>query len=205
MKLLFKLFFLLLISMPGIAQEYVHYNDAVQSCVDTWQHECIDKLSPQEIMIVADMLLLSYQVVQASVIMSQARLVIQSELLNIVTLSINDTFDVRIQAQNNDLTQIKQAVTNIEQAQETMKSACNSLKGFAPLIIKIDPTVIQKFIASFKEVILHWAKTQHETIGQFEQFHEELGSTADLLNQVNCVFQTIIATDPIDQSQLPIA
>jgi hypothetical protein len=202
MKLFSKLLLLLFICIPILAEESVDYTDVIQPCVAAWHNECIDKLSPQEIMIIADMLLLSYQVVQASIIMSQARLMIQSELLQIVTLSINDTFDVRIQAQNNDLTAIKQAVSDIEQAQETMKSACNSLKGFAPLIIKIDPTVIQKFIASFKEVILHWVKSQHETIGELEQFQQELGKTTDLLDQVNAIFQTIIATNPIDHSQL---
>ena len=201
MKLLFKLF-LLFLCLPCIAQQAIDYHNIIQPSVTTWHNECIDKLSTQEVMIIADMLLLSYQVVQASVIMSQARLVIQTELLNIVTLSINDTFDARMQAENNDLSKIKQAVTEIEYAQEKMKFACNKLKGFAPILIKIDPTVIQIFIANFKEVILNWAKNQHETMDEFEHVQEEFSSTANLFAQVKTIFQTIITKNPIEHSQL---
>lgn len=188
--------------MPSIAKQAIDYNMIIQPSVMAWHEACIDKLSTQEIIIIADMLLLSYQVVQASVIMSQARLTIQSELLNIVTLSINDTFAARMQAQNNDLTNIKVAITEIEQAQEKIKHACNAIKGFGPIIIKIDPTVIQIFIANFKDVILNWAKYQQATIDQFQEIQEEFNCTSDLFTQVKNMFQTIINTHPTDHSQL---
>jgi hypothetical protein len=201
MKLLYKLL-LLLLSFPCIAQDSIDYTSMIEPFVYTWHDQCINKLSTQEIIIIADMLLLSYQVVQASVVMSQSRLIMQEELLNIVTLSINDTFDARMQAQNNDLTKIKNAITDIEQAQEKIKSACDALKGFGPILIKIDPTVIQIFIANFKNVILNWAKYQQPTISQFEEIQEEFSNTADLFAQVKNMFQVIINTDPIDHSQL---
>jgi hypothetical protein len=112
-----------------MAQDMVDYHTIIQPRMVIWQDECIAQLSTQEIITIADMLLLSYQVVQASVAMTQARLIIQAELLNIVTLSINDTFDARMQAQNNDLTTIKNAVATIEESQEKIKFACNALNN----------------------------------------------------------------------------
>ncbi len=202
MKLLSKILFLLTISLTCVAQNIVDCNAIIQPCITVWQDECIMQLSTQEIVTIADMLLLTYQVVQASVIMAQARLVIQAELLNIVTLSINDSFDVRIQVQKNDLTNIKNAVTTIEQAQEKIKTACKSLKNFAPLLVNINPTAIQLFISNLKNVILIWAKTQQETVAELKNIKQELITTIDIFSDTTNIFDTIIATEPIEHSQL---
>ena len=202
MKLLSKILFLLTISLTCVAQNIVDCNAIIQPCISVWQDECIMQLSTQEIVTIADMLLLTYQVVQASVIMAQARLVIQAELLNIVTLSINDSFDVRIQVQKNDLTNIKNAVTTIEQAQEKIKIACKSLKNFAPLLVNINPTAIQLFISNLKNVILIWGKTQQETVAELKNIKQELIKTIDIFSDTTNIFDTIIATEPIEHSQL---
>ena len=190
MKLLSKILFLLTISLTCVAQNIVDCNAIIQPCISVWQDECIMQLSTQEIVTIADMLLLTYQVVQASVIMAQARLVIQAELLNIVTLSINDSFDVRIQVQKNDLTNIKNAVTTIEQAQEKIKTACKSLKNFAPLLVNINPTAIQLFISNLKNVILIWGKTQQETVAELKNIKQELIETIDIFSDTTNIFDT---------------
>ena len=202
MKLLSKILFLLTISLTCVAENMVDCNAIIQPCISVWQDECITQLSTQEIVTIADMLLLSYQVVQASVVMAQARLVIQAELLNIVTLSINDSFDVRIQVQKNDLTNIKNAVTTIEQAQEKIKLACKSLKNFAPLLVNINPTAIQLFISNLKNVILIWGKSQQETVTELKNIQQELVATSDIFSDTIHIFDTIIATEPIEHSQL---
>ena len=177
-----------MISFSCPAQDIIDYHAIIQPCVTVWQDESISKLSTQEITILTDVILLSYEVVQASIIMAQARLTIQTELFKIVTLSINDTFDVRIQAQNNDLTNIKNAVSRIEEAQEKIKFACNTLKEFGPLIININPTVIQHFISNLKSVILNWGKAQHQTISDLELIEKELVLDPDtFLNIKNVV------------------
>ncbi len=183
-------------------QDEVDYHAIIQPCITTWQDECIAKLATEDIVTIADMLLLSYEVVQASVIMAQARLVIQSELLNIVTLSINDTFDARMQAQNNDLTEIKNAVSAIEQAQEKIKFACKSLKSFGPLLVKIDPTSIQLFISNLKNVILTWAKTQKNIVTSLENIKQELINNIDIFSDAHEVFNAVISADQIEHSQL---
>lgn len=203
MKLLFKIIYTILFCLPCLAQDkMVDYHNMIQPSVTTWDDTCIKKLSTEEIIVLTDMLLLSYQVVQASVTMSQARLVIQSDLFNIITLSINDTFDVRMQAENNDLTIIKNAVLDIEQAQEQIKSACKTLTNFGPLLINIDPIVIQLFIFNLKTIILNWAKQQHSTMDDFQTVQEEFSSTAHLFKDVKTIFKTIITTDPIEHNQL---
>lgn len=199
MKFLFKIIFLLIINVLCFAQDATDYQAIIQPCATAWNNEYISQLSTQEIITITDMILLSYQVVQSSVIMSQARLIIQSELLNIVTLSINDTFDARMQAQNNDLTVIKKAITDIEQAQENIKFACNTLKKFGPLIININPTVIQSFIFNLKSVILSWAKTQQKTVTDLKLIKLEFIKTPHLLSNISNIFETIASTtNPID-------
>lgn len=201
MKLLSKLFFILTCSYT-LTQDIVDYGNAIQESALTWHHRCLEQLSPQEIIIMADMLLLSYQVVQASMIMSQARLTIQEDLLKIVTLSINDSFDARIQAQSNDLTSIKNAVYKIEQAQEQIKSACDKLQSFGPIIIAIDPTVIQIFILNLKKIILNWSKNQADTLLQLDDIQKSFYNTAEILDEIKIIFQTIVDTDSMDHSQL---
>lgn len=203
MKLLSKIIFLLHIYNLCISQKNnIDYQSLIQPSVTMWQNECINKLSSQEIITIADMLLLSYQVVQASVVMSQAKLIIQSELFNIVTLSINDSLDARLQAENNDLTTIKNAIMTIEQAQESMKFACNTLKGFGPLIIQIDPTTIQIFIANVKTVILNWAKTQESIIIDLEKIEKEFLNTPELFSRVKNIFEDVYLSDKNESYQL---
>jgi hypothetical protein len=167
-----------------------------------WEKECITSISPADLIIIIDTMLLSYQIVQASLIMSKARLKIQSELLNIVTLSINDTFDVGIQIQNNDFTEMKRAILELEQAQEQIKLACIDLKKFIPTLINIDPCTIQILITNFKSVILHWIKTQNETVLNFDQVKQEFITAAHLFSHVNNAYQTIAAAESIEHSQL---
>lgn len=203
MKLLSKIIFLLHSYNLCIAQEHnIDYENLIQPSVIMWQNECIKKLSPQEIVVIADMLLLSYQVVQASILMSQAKLTIQSELFNIVTLSINDTLSVRLQAENNDLTSIKNAIATIEQAQENMKFACNTLKNFGPFIIQIDPSAIQVFIANVKTVILDWAKTQESIIVDLQNIEKELLDTPKLFQRVKDIFEDVYLSDKNESYQL---
>jgi len=178
------------------------YHAMIQPCIATWQDKCIEQLSTQEIATIADMLLLSYQVVQASVTMAQARLVMQEELLKIVTLSINDSFDVQMKVQKNDLSTMKNAITTIEQAQEKMKYACDALKNFGPLLVNIDPTSIQLFISNLKDIMLTWVKTQQKTIVDFKNIKQELVETIDIFTDATNIFDTIIATEVIDHSQL---
>ncbi len=185
-----------------IAQEIQDYDAIIQPYSVIWQDECIMQLSTQEIATIADMLLLSYQVVQASVVMTQARLVIQKELLDIVTLSINDTFDASMQAQNNDLTTIKNAIITIEESQEKIKFACNALKHFGPLVINIDPIAVQSFISNLKDVILQWAKTQQEQVAELEILKEEFITTTNLFGDFKIIFDTIVEADPAKHNQL---
>ncbi len=201
MKIIYKLFLILTCSYT-FTQNIVDYGNIIQESALTWQHTCLEQLSPQEIIIMADMLLLSYQVVQASVIMSQARLTIQEDLLKIVTLSINDSFDARIQAQSNDLSSIKNEVCKIEQAQEQIKSACDKLQSFGPIIIAIDPAVIQIFILNLKKIILKWSQNQADTLLQLDDIQKSFYNTAEILNEIKIIFQTIIDTDSMDHSQL---
>jgi len=198
----FSIIFLLNLPFLLTAKEIINYDAIIYPCVEQWNNDCIAILSPQEIVTITDTILLSYQVIQASLIMSQARLVIQSELFNIITLSINDTFDVRLQAQNNDLTKIKDAVTAIEQAQEQIKFACNALKSFGPLIINIDPSTIQLFISNLKDVILVWSKSQHDTILEFEEVKQEFITTAHLFSNIKNIFDLIACTETTEHSQL---
>ena len=205
MKLLSKIIFLLTLYFPcfaSITSDIIDYRAIIQPCAIIWRNTCIEQLSTEEIVTITDIILLSYQVVQASVIMSQARLTIQSELFNLITLSINDTFDVRLQAQNNDLTNIKHAVTAIEDAQEKIKFACNALKKFGPLIININPTVIQTLISNLKSVILNWAKNQQETVMDLEQVKEDFVTTTHLFSNIKNIYDTINTTDPVEHSHL---
>jgi len=201
MKFLSKIVFFLTVSFACVAQDIVDYHAIVQPYVAIWQDESISKLSTQEIIILTDVILLSYQVVQSSIIMSQARLTIQTELFKIVTLSINDTFDVRIQAQNNDLTNIKTAVTTIEDAQEKIKFACNTLKDFGPLIININPTVIQHFISNLKAVILNWGKSQHQTVFDLELIEKELVIDPHFFSTIKDVLEDKNSTEHNQLSQ----
>lgn len=203
MKLLSKILFALTcIHLTCIAQDMVDNHMIIQPYITVWQDEYIPKLSTQEIIIIADVLLLTYEIVQASVIMAQARLTMQTEILNIVTLSIHDTFDARMQAQNNDLTNIKNAIATIEESQIKIKSACNALKNFGPLLINIDPTVIQIFISNLKDVILSWAKTQQDLVTELEALKEEFITTTNLFSNFKTIFDTIIITNPVEHNQL---
>ena len=202
MKILSKIIFFLTLSLTSVAQDTVDYHAMIQPVIISWKNECIAQLSIQEIITITDVLLLSYQVVQASITIHQARLTIQSELLNIVTLSINDSFDVSMQAQNNDLTIIKNAVIAIEQAQEKMKFACNALINFGPLVINIDPTSIQFFISNLKTFILNWAKNQQKTMTKLGKIKREIVTTMDLFTDVKNIFNTIVTIDPIEHGQL---
>lgn len=208
MKLLFKFIFLLTISFQcsaqniAITRDTITYETIIQPYVTSWENECISQLTTQEILTISDVILLSYQVIEASVKMSQARLVIQAELFNISTLSINDTFDARIHAQNNDLTKIKHAITEIEEAQEKIKSSCDTLKQFGPSLINMNPSTIQLFISNLKDVILHWAKTQQNVIANFEQMKQEFILTPCLFANINTIFETIVSADQIEHSQL---
>ncbi|MBP6870229.1 hypothetical protein KBC04_05075 [Candidatus Babeliales bacterium] len=203
MKPLFNILFLLSFFSLSIAQQHsIDYQDLIQPYVATWQNESIAKLSTQEIITMADMLLLSYQVVEASVVMSQARLIIQTELFNIITLSINDSIDVRLQAQNNDLTAIKKAITVIEQAQDRIKFACNTLKNFGPLLIHMDPSTIQLFIANIKTIILHWAKTQGSIIAGFEEIEHKVVAAPNFFHDVKKVFEDVCQSEKVESYQL---
>ena len=189
-------------SLTCIAKNATDYHAMIQPSITIWQDKCIEQLSTQEIVTIADMLLLSYQVVQASVTMAQARLVIQEELLKIVTLSINDTFDVQMKVQKNDLSTMKNAITTIEQAQEKMKFAYESLKNFGPLLVNIDPTSIQLFISNLKDIMLTWVKTQQKTIVDLKSIKQEFIVTIETFSDAINLFDTIIATDSIEHSQL---
>lgn len=203
MKLLCKVFFLLTIFNFSIAEyNLMKYSAIIKPCVKAWQDECIDKLLPQDIVIIADMLLLSYQVVQSSCIMSQARLIIQTELLKIITLSIDDTLQARLQAENNDLSIIKKEIIAIEQAQEKMKYVCNALKSFGPFIIHIDPAAIQHFIAHVKTVILHWIKTQKTLALDFKEIEQEFTTIPDLFNNVQTIFEKIYFAEKTESFHL---
>jgi hypothetical protein len=170
--------------------------------VITWQKKCIAELSKQELVTITDIMLLSYQVVQASVIMSQARMVIQAELLDIVTLSINDTINAQIQAQSNDLAPIKNAIIAIESAQEKIKFACNALKKFGPLIIHINPIVIQLFISNLKDIILIWSKMQENTITSLEEVHLKLNTNNLLFSDLKNAYISIVSNEILEHSQL---
>jgi len=202
MKLLFKILAMITFSTICTALDVIDHEAAIQPYVNHWKNECISKLSTADIITITDTILLSYQIVQASLIMSRARLVMQSEILNIVTLSINDTFDVSIQVQNNDFSVMKQAILELEQAQEQIKTASTNLKGFIPLLISIDPCTIQILITNFKSILLNWTKTQDETIANFEQVKQELITNAHLFAHVNNMFQTISAAEPTEYHHL---
>ena len=202
MKTLSNFLFLLAISISCLAQDMLDYQAIIQPDVTIWHNECIAQLSHQEIITLTDVLLLTHQVVQSSITIHTARLVIQSELLDIVTLSINDTFDVSMQAQNNDLTRIKKAIHIIEDAQEKMKFACNALTSFGPLLINTNPTVIQFFISHLKTLILYWAKNQQKTITDIECIQQEIVTTIDLFSDVKNTFNTIITTNPVEHNYL---
>ncbi len=202
MKQLFKILALWLCATSSIALPTESYQDLIKSSAQQVHQVCIEKLSTDEIISIVDMLLLSYQIVQASVTMSQARLTMQKELLNIVTLSINDNFDVHIQAENNDLTNIKQAIELIEQSQEQIKSAYGKLKKFGPIVINIDPCIIQMFIANFKNVTLTWAKNQHTTIAEYDLLQDEIMKSMQAFAPIKSVFNNIASSKTIDQSQL---
>jgi len=202
MKTLFNFFALITFVTVCSALESHNHESLIQPYANEWNNRCITQLSTQDIITISHTILLSYEIVQASLIMSQARLIIQEELLKVITLSINDTFDVSVHAQNNDFTKMKRAISDLEQGQEQIKSTCVNLKTFLPLLISIDPSTIQLLISNFKSIILHWVKTQEHILNHLESIKNELSSTSDLFIHVNNMFQSIITTDPIEHSQL---
>lgn len=200
--MLSKLIMLWPLLFTAYTQTMDDYQMMIQPYAIHWHNECISQLSTQDLITITDTILLSFQVVHASIKMSQARLKIQSELFTIVTLSINDTFEARTQAENNDLSGIKQAVQEIQDAQESMKAASHQLTKFGPLLINIHPIVIQNFILNLKDIILNWAKTQHATIIDLEQIQQEFIAITDRFDQVKNIFATITATNETEHHQL---
>lgn len=184
------------------ASQLFDHKILIENHVKNWKNECIAHLSPCNVITITDAMLLSYQIVEASLSMSKARLTIQHELLHIATLSINDTFDIGIQVQNNDFSRMKQAITTLEQAQEKIKRTCVDLKKIIPLMVNIDPLTIQMLIINFKTVILNWVKTQNTTMIHFEQVKQEFITAAHLFAHLNSIYHDITQTESIEHSQL---
>lgn len=202
MKLLYNIFLLVNLSFLCIGQQVTEYHAMMQPYVQLWQEESMGNLSIQELITITDVLLLSYQVAQASCMMALEKLRIQTELFTIVTLAIHDSFDASLQAQNNDFTHIKQSIHTIEQAQEQIKFACNTLKSFGPLLIHCNPAPIQLFIANFKQLIVEWAKSQQITLDELGSLQENFVTTAHYYERLKNIFEEVHTSPIPEQGQL---
>lgn len=176
-------------AQQAIAEEY---QEIITPYVNDWNEKCIAQLSSEDLVTITDILILSYQIIESSIIMSSAKLTMQSEIFNIVTLSINDSIETTVQAQNNDTKPIKEAINNLEIAQEKIKTACKLIQSFTPLLIKITPQVTKTFIKNIKKTILIWASKQTETINDFEDIKQEFITTAHLFANIRNIFDEII-------------
>lgn len=170
----------------------LQYQEIIAPYVHDWNEQCIEQLSTEEIITITDIMLISYQIIDASIIMSSAKLCMQSEIFNIVTLSINDSIETTVQAQNNNTQKLKDSIIELEDAQEVIKRACNLLKTLAPSLIKIAPEVTKKFIKNIKKSILMWASKQTETINDFEDIKQEFVKAANLFANIKSIFDEII-------------
>jgi hypothetical protein len=170
--------------------------------VNSWQTELEMHSSLQNTITITELLLSSYQIIQASIQMAQAKTKIQTEILNITTLSLNDTFDTIFQAQNNDTQPLKIAIQQLEQGQEQIKHACKILQNFGPQLITIHPSIIKQFINNFKKVILIWAAQQNDFITEFELVKNEFLATAHQFDDVKKIFEVIVASHNFDNNYL---
>ncbi|MGZ6251365.1 MAG: hypothetical protein ACXWL2_05010 [Candidatus Chromulinivorax sp.] len=203
MKLLvYKFIFFLPLFFYIKIQAFTNYEAIITPYAEKWKIAYVQTVPTEQLIILADTLLLTFQIVQASTQMAQARLVMQNELLNIISLSLTDSFDVHLQAQNNDMTMLKNAITTIEQAQEKIKFACDTLKNFGPLLINIDPTIIQQFIYHLKSAIILWARTQEKTILNLQDIHEEISKATNLFADIKIVFEKINISESTDHTLL---
>jgi hypothetical protein len=202
MKQFFNFFCIVAFFWTHTAQPCLGYTSIIEPYAQIWQEECIKNLTLHEIVTLSDMLLLSYQIVHASCAMAIAKLEIQSELFNIITLSINDSIDARLQAQNNDFSTIKHLISIIEQSQAEIKIACDTLKNFGPLVINIKPIPIQMFIAHVKTIILKWATTQQETLDSLSNLHNKFLTSSQYFYHLQDIFQTITTKETIEQTYL---
>lgn len=203
-KLCNPLFFIcMFISLTCKSEEEITpYTHLIKPHVTAWEKSCIKDLSTKELITITDALLLSYQLVEASLVLSKTKLVLQSEIFKIVTLSINDTFETTIQAQNNDTSVMKKAIYNMEEAQDHIKSACDKLKKFGPLLLHITPQVTQQFIANLKKIILAWATQQESTITNFEKVQQEFLTTSQLFSAIKNIFEEIVEDQKLEHNYL---
>jgi hypothetical protein len=198
MKYLFSILLLLHISCYASHIDTINYASMMESYITTWEKNCINHLMPDEIITITEIIILSYQIFQASITMAQTKLDMQLELFSIVTLSINDSFEMILHAQKNDLTKIKDCVTTIENAQEKIKKACDLFKNFGPLLISINPTTIKIFIENLKNIILDWITYQIDFVHDFKIFQESLLQKTMMIDTIETIFTTITHTYPKD-------
>ena len=204
MKTLCKLLFILCMSfkISCLESQIDAYQSFIQPYADDWNEQSVQNLSTKDVATMSEILILSYDIAHSSVKMSQAKLLMQLELFNIITLSINDNFDTTMQAQNNNTSNMKAAIAELEKAQDQVKKSFSLLKNFGSLFVNINPQVTQKLILNLKAIILKWAKTQKDTINHIEHIKDDFITTANLFSNVETIFETIIKSDPINPSIL---
>ncbi len=198
MKYLFSIVMLFHGLSYGYEIESVNYAPTMESYIHAWESNCINHLTHEEIITITEIIILSYEIFQASIIMAQTKLNIQLELFTIATLSINDSFDMILQVQNNDLTKIKSYLETIEKSQEKIKKTCDIFKNFGPLLVNIHPITIQTFIENLKNIIFDWIPSQDQMIKNFKSLQESLLEKTILLNSIEDIFTTITHTYPKD-------
>lgn len=201
-KLFFFILSFFLQMQTAMKNEISYYQEFAQPYALQWHKNCIEQLSAQEILTITKVLLLSYQIVEASVTMYQSRLTIQQELLKINTLSLNDTIDGCLQATRNNLTPIKQAVDSIEHAQYQIQTSYEAFKNFGPDLIEIDPCVIQIFIAQLKDLILEWIKSEQPIIDQLYCATEQLQDAQSKIPELQSLLDMVQNLTPSEHGYL---
>ncbi len=91
-------------------------------------------LQQSEIETIIDLLLLSYQVAQASCNMILAKLTIQQELLKIHTPSLLDSWQQNLQIEHNDTTKLEDALKVIKQSQANIQKTYKKFKKISLFI-----------------------------------------------------------------------
>lgn len=195
--LLFALFFTCFISQISCSQ-----NEQIIQYAQLWKTEHIDTLSVQDTSIITCMLLLSYDVVRSAIVLAHSKLVIQKELLKITTLDIGSTLQTKDLVKQNNTIPMRQAITDLEFAQQSMQETFTQFEKFFPLLINVNAEVTKIFIKNIKQAVFDWAKQQTDIIEEFNTVKKEFIADAQLVTRITNLFDAIIHNIPSERNQL---
>ena len=167
-----------------------------------WKNEYVQQLSVQDTSIITCMLLLSYDVVKSAIILGHSKLIIQKELLKITTLDIGSTLQTKDLVKQNNTDKMKQAITDLEKAQESMQQTFTQFEKFIPLLINVNPDVTKIFIKNIKQAVFDWAKQQADIIDEFNEVKKEFIADAQLVTRITNLFDAIIHNVSTERNQL---